>query len=1059
MAEEQTNGCGAGCGCGSGTAGIARRDFLKAAGVTPLALLGSVKLPVMAGPFDTESEIRLPADEKRLDPAWVTSLTDRGKPTVYTASELDKIGMPIGGIGAGQLYIGGDGKLWHWDIFNIPHGTGDAGYAHPPVPESPLEQGFAVQVKQGETTSTYTLDRASFKKIEFTGQYPIAQVSYGDALCPVSVSLEAFSPFIPLNADDSSLPATILNYTITNRTKEPVEVSVIGWLQNMAAGFTAGATGVHRNHITAGDRLTVLESSAEKSPKAEQILRPELLFEDWSHEVYTGWKSEGAAFGTGPIKRKEIPDYQGDVGGDTERVVNSHATAPGRSVEEKDRATGKLTSSPFTVERSYLRFWIGGGSHRGTTCLNLIVDGKVVRSTTGRDNNKMSLQSFDIRALHGKQAIIEIVDNETAAWGNIGVGRIVQTDGPPSTTRLEELPDFGTLALGLIGEPAQHAAAASTKIGFTSPNALEVSLPLEETLIGSLGRRAHLQPGESTTVRFVVAWHFPNLSIDGLGRVGRYYAVRFTSAKAVVSYVANQYDRLTSQTRLWRDTWYDSTLPHWFLDRTLLNISTLATGACYRFANGRFYAWEGVGCCAGTCTHVWHYAHAMARLFPELERDTRERVDFGIAYHANSGVIGFRAEYDTSLAVDGQAGTLLRAYREHQMSADSGFLRRNWPRIKGAFEPLFHLDKNQDGVLLGGQMNTLDQPWYGQVSWLSSLYIAALRAGAAMATEMNEPEFAARCTRLADSGSQKIDANLFNGEYYIQTPDPANPRAVGSYDGCEIDQVFGAGWAGQVGLAGVLPQANVRKALKSLWNYSFLMDVGPYREAHKPGRWYALAGEAGLLMCSWPKGEGTRSSGGFDFYLNECMTGFEHQAAGHMLREGLVTEGLAVIRAIHDRYHASKRNPWTEVECGDHYSRAMASFGVYLSAIGYTYHGPKAHLAFAPRFGADKFKAAFTAAEGWGTYSQSRRGSGSGQTLSATIELKHGTLRLESLQFAMPDAAKPTRLRVTLDSRPIKATFSVADESVGDAGGGKAVTLSIPGLLLRSGRTLRVQIA
>jgi len=177
MAEEQTNGCGAGCGCGSGTAGIARRDFLKAAGVTPLALLGSVKLPVMAGPFDTESEIRLPADEKRLDPACVTSLTDRGKPTVYTASELDKIGMPIGGIGAGQLYIGGDGKLWHWDIFNIPHGTGDAGYAHPPVPESPLEQGFAVQVKQGETTSTYTLDRASFKKIEFTGQYPIAQVS------------------------------------------------------------------------------------------------------------------------------------------------------------------------------------------------------------------------------------------------------------------------------------------------------------------------------------------------------------------------------------------------------------------------------------------------------------------------------------------------------------------------------------------------------------------------------------------------------------------------------------------------------------------------------------------------------------------------------------------------------------------------------------------------------------------------------------------------------------------------------------------------------------------
>ena len=72
------------------------------------------------------------------------------------------------------------------------------------------------------------------------------------------------------------------------------------------------------------------------------------------------------------------------------------------------------------------------------------------------------------------------------------------------------------------------------------------------------------------------------------------------------------------------------------------------------------------------------------------------------------------------------------------------------------------------------------------------------------------------------------------------------------------------------------------------------------------------------------------------------MNGFEYQVAGHMIWEGMVQEGLAIERAIHDRYHASRRNPWNEVECGDHYVRAMASYGVFLAACGYEYHGPRA---------------------------------------------------------------------------------------------------------------------
>ena len=80
------------------------------------------------------------------------SLFARGERTVYRGADLEKIGMPIGGICAGQLYLGGDGKLWHWDIFNRRTGTGAEHYAKPMKPSSPLEQGFALRITRAGTS-------------------------------------------------------------------------------------------------------------------------------------------------------------------------------------------------------------------------------------------------------------------------------------------------------------------------------------------------------------------------------------------------------------------------------------------------------------------------------------------------------------------------------------------------------------------------------------------------------------------------------------------------------------------------------------------------------------------------------------------------------------------------------------------------------------------------------------------------------------------------------------------------------------------------------------------
>ena len=1029
-----------GCGCGaSGCAsGIDRRGFIKLSGLAASGLLLS-KLPAAAGPFTRADFEKLVPADKKLSPDWVSSLFARGAKAVYRGTELEKIGMPIGGICAGQVYLGGDGRLWHWDIFNKHVGTGAEHYANPMKPQAPFDQGFALLISAGGHTQTRALDRTGWSDISFTGEYPMAFVEYRDPGVPVTVALESFSPFVPLNVEDSSLPATVMRFTVKNTGTEKIEAELGGWMENAVCLYSGSERGVvRRNRIVRRGRFLALETSAEPAPEDQnRPQRADILFDDFERELYESWTPTGTAFGTGPVAIEKMPAYQGQVDGHGKRVVNSHSSAPGADVGAKDAATGTLTSKPFTIERNYITFLAGGGSHKGKTCVNLLVDGKAVLSATGKNDNRMALANWDVRKWAGKTALIEVVDAEPGAWGNISIDHIVFTDRPRvASGPLAEEPDYGTMSLALLNEAPSDLASAglpestvpaglfSTSLADTTPTATR---PFGKKLAGGLSRKLSLAPGESGEVVFVVAWHFANLKMDRLPQ-GRHYGTRFKSALDVVDHLAQRYATLRAQTLLWHDTWYDSTLPYWFLDRTFLNTSILATSTSFRFANGRFWGWEGVGCCQGTCGHVWQYAHAMARIFPSLERDTRERVDFGLALQPD-GAIRFRAEFNDIPAIDSQAGTVLRALREHQMSTDGAWLKKTWPAIRKSIEWLIAKDGDGDGLITGNQHNTLDTDWFGPVAWLSGMYLAALRAGEEMARETGDTAFAGRCREIFDKGRVKIVAELFDGEYFINKPDPKRPDTINSGTGCHIDQVFGQSWAFQTGLGRVLPEKETVAALKSLWRYNFTPDVGPYRNANKPGRWYAMPGEGGLLMCTFPrsdwdynkaKGKGPDWAAG---YFNECMNGFEYQAAWHMIAEGMVMEGLAVTRMLHDRHHPLRRNPWNEIECGDHYARSMASYGVFLAACGYEYHGPNGRLAFSPRLTPENFRAPFTTAEAWGTFAQ--KAEGPGQT--AEVIVKQGRLRLATLALAPVGNRKPAAVTATSGGRPIAATLETKE--------------------------------
>lgn len=1039
--QDQASSCGGQSLEGSGRyEGLNRRDFMAvtAVGAAGAALSGRV-LPIMAGPFEGNDYLRIIPSDKKLDPQWVASLTARGGPTVVTDPlALQHIGMPIGGLFTGTLYLGGDGRLWLWDIFNhVVLGiqprqveykgqsvgmSGGANYVSPALPQSVLDQGFAIRING----KVRPLDRTGFENISFQGQYPVGRVTYRDKDCPVCVELEAFSPFIPLNTDDSSLPATVMSYTVKNESAKTVTAEISGWLENaICLHHRDQVPGTRRNRILRRAGMTFLSCSAEPLRDQDVSARPDILLEDFEKDNYEGWAVAGTAFGDSPIKMEDMPDYQGDVAGKGERVVNTHNVRQGEDVRNGDRHIGTLTSKPFVIRRKYINFLIGGGAHKGKTCLNLLIDGQVVRSATGKNNNRMDPASFYVAQWQGQQAQVQIVDQESGGWGNVGVDQIVLSDKPGQALALDELHDFGTMGLSLLGREADDIAAASIdRPGEFEQLVDQSSKPLVDKLTGTVGRRISLKPRQKQTVTFVLTWHFPNLSVSGMNDVGRYYASRFSNAQDVAEYVAKSFRRLSMSTRLWRETWYDSSLPYWFLDRTMANTTTLATGTCYRFRDGRFWAWEGVGCCHGTCTHVWHYAQAVGRLFPEIERNHREQVDFGIALHPDGG-IGHRANLRQSShpAHDGQCGRILGAYREHQMSADAAFLKRMWPKIKKAVEYMIERDGDGDGIVEGSQPNTLDAAWFGKISFLASLYLAALRASETMAVEMRDGQFASRCRKIAERGRQNI-LRLYNGEYFYQIEDRDHLDAIGISKGCYIDQVFGQSWAFQVGLGRLFEEQKIRSALRALWKYNFVPDVGPFREKFERGRWYAMAGDAGLLMCTWPKGglrEGFKKHWQY-MYFNECMTGFEWQVASHMIWEGMITEGLAIARAIHDRYDAVLRNPYNEIECSDHYARAMASYGAFIAACGYEYHGPKGYLAFAPRIQPEDFKAAFTTAEGWGSFSQrvSKRGQ------KELIELKYGTLRLNEMQFELAECVDSAEVTVELNGADVPFQCALA---------------------------------
>jgi uncharacterized protein (DUF608 family) len=162
-------------------------------------------------------------------------------------AEAAEAAFLLGGIGTGNVSVGARGELRDWEIFNRP-GKGNrlpytffaiwaraaGGEPIVRVLESRINPPFSQShgFRSNQIAGLPRLDSSTLR-----GEYPFVHVDFIDRLLPLQIGFEAFTPFVPLDADDSGIPGAVLRYRVSNATDREWEVSVAGSLCN-AAGFT-----------------------------------------------------------------------------------------------------------------------------------------------------------------------------------------------------------------------------------------------------------------------------------------------------------------------------------------------------------------------------------------------------------------------------------------------------------------------------------------------------------------------------------------------------------------------------------------------------------------------------------------------------------------------------------------------------------------------------------------------------------------------------------------------------------------------------------------------------
>ena len=568
-------------------------------------------------------------------------------------------GVPLGGIGAGNVQFAPDGRFVRIGLNNI----------HMPIRNS-TASFFTLWEKSSGSAVRLVRDSGSqygmpgVENTAYTGLFPTASLSLGETMPGVTATVKAFSSLIPHNVKDSSLPLVFFDVEVSSDHDTEISVA-FSWEDFIGRG--------------------IREPESIKGMDGQ-------LFAQKRNELCNGeWWPERP------------------------------------------------------LEQTFAEKWGAAGMY--------------------------GVRQFAAGPLEPKRANFQNYVNEIAL--------LACTDG----CEVSALPSFDIAE----GGKAWEEFAENGKFPESGENVELLTTPGKVSGGSAVALKTSLKAGQTRTLRFVLAWFFPEMKVDrehdplefywaGGSDYGRYFHNSFTRLDQIVGYGVKNRERLYSQTVEWHRPVLESTTPDWYKFKLINSGYVIYTNMILNKKGDMTVNEGGMGGLAGTMDQRISSHPFYQKFFTQLDRsemsifaDAQQQKGniphFIGHYYFGIGTVGGRVPTEGDWMIDNTGGWIIQLVKDYQQTGDIDYLRKYAGRVYNGMDFLKSLMQGNIQIPIGG--TTYDDFSHPPVySYGATIYLSTLKAACQVAKALGDKEkmeeFETQFKRTYDD----LVKYLWNGKFF-----------------------------------------------------------------------------------------------------------------------------------------------------------------------------------------------------------------------------------------------------------------------------------------------------